>query len=102
MRWFFMLALMLGAPATASAEGEVHADGETELAPPPKIAVVVAGDPDETIRNTAQFIEQELVLAGMETASDPALRAAMRGAPPTGARSDGTSCPGRPGPVPDR
>ncbi len=82
-----MLALVLGAPAAASAEaegeGEASAEGEAELEPPPKIAVVVAGDPDDTIRNTAEFIEQELVLAGMETASDPALRAAMRGAPPT-------------------
>ena len=83
MRWFFMLALVLGAPAAASAEADGEVSPEVEPEPPPKLAVVVAGDPDETIRNTAQFIEQELVLAGMETASDPALRAAMRGAPPS-------------------
>jgi hypothetical protein len=43
----------------------------------------VAGDPDETLRNTASFIEQEAVLAGMQMPADPALRAALRGEPPT-------------------
>ena len=59
-------------------EPEPGPDSETE-AVPPKIAVVVAGDPDETLRNTAAFIEQESVLAGMTTPTDPALRSAMRG-----------------------
>jgi len=45
---------------------------------------VVAGDPDETLRNTAAFIEQEAVLVGLQVPSDPALRAAMRGEPSSG------------------
>ena len=57
--------------------------GSASDAPPPKIAVVVAGDPDETLRNTAAFIETESVNAGMQTPTDPALRAAMRGEPAT-------------------
>jgi hypothetical protein len=49
--------------------------------------VVVAGDPDETIRNTAAFIETESIKAGLRVPTDPALRAAMRGEPP--AEDDG-------------
>lgn len=47
----------------------------------PKVAVVVAGDPDETLRETAGFIENETMLAGLRTPTDPALRDAMRGEP---------------------
>ena len=52
--------------------------------PPPKIATVVAGDPDETLRNTAAFIESEVVLAGLRAPTDPALRTAMLGEAPKG------------------
>lgn len=110
MRWILTLSLLLATPVMAnaqeapvpaepeapSAEANTDADADTATVPtqdpdtaavpdpdrpPPKIALVVAGDPDETLRNTAAFIEQEAVLAGMETPSDPALRAAMRGEP---------------------
>jgi hypothetical protein len=47
----------------------------------PKVAVVVAGDPDETLRETAGFIENETMMAGLRTPTDPALRDAMRGEP---------------------
>ncbi len=47
--------------------------------PPPKIATVVAGDPDETLRNTAAFIEDEMIATGLRRPTDPALRGAMLG-----------------------
>ena len=47
------------------------------------MAVVVAGDPDETIRNTATFVELESIQAGLRVPTDPALRAALRGEPAT-------------------
>lgn len=91
MRSLVMLAMFFAATAAAaqpSAGGpqetaeERHDPRNTDGAPP-KIGIVVAGDPDETLRTTAQLIEQESVLAGMQTPSDPALRAAMRGEPAT-------------------
>ena len=57
---------------------------DTPPAPPPKIGFVVAGDPDETLRNTAAFIETEATTSGLRVPSDPALRGAMRGDPVTG------------------
>ena len=57
---------------------------DTPPAPPPKIGFVVAGDPDETLRNTAAFIETEATSSGLRVPSDPALRGAMRGDPVTG------------------
>ena len=51
--------------------------------PSPKIGTVVAGDPDETLRQTAAFVESEVVVAGLRTPTDPVLRAAMRGDPIT-------------------
>ena len=42
---------------------------------------MVAGDPDETLRNTAAFIETEAIAAGLRAPTDPALRGAMRGEP---------------------
>lgn len=83
-----LAAAPAGADAGAGAETDTGADADggpdaVEGLPPPKIGVVVAGDPDETLRNTAVFIEQEAVLAGLEVPSDPALRAAMRGESPT-------------------
>ena len=87
MRWILALLVLLVA-ADAGADADTGADAVTDTdadtaPPPPKIAVVVAGDPDETLRNTATFIEQEAVLAGMAVPTDPALRAAMRGEPAT-------------------
>jgi len=81
-----------GADTDAGADADAGADpgagtgadaGADADMPPPKIAVVVAGDPDETLRNTAAFIETESINAGMQTPTDPALRAAMRGEPAT-------------------
>ena len=99
MRFLLLLILLAAAPAYAqettedtSADTSATADTDTDTgtaadtdtdAPPPKVAVVVAGDPDETLRNTAAFIEQEAIIAGMQTPSDPALRGAMRGEPRT-------------------
>lgn len=84
MRWIVpLLVLLLAAAAGADANADADADAVVDADTPPKIAVVVAGDPDETLRNTAAFIEQEAVLAGMQAPSDPALRAAMRGEAPT-------------------
>jgi hypothetical protein len=79
-----LLAVLAAAPATADSGADAPANGGTDAdtdRPPPKIAVVVAGDPDETLRNTAAFVEQEAVLAGISVPSDPALREAMRGEP---------------------
>ncbi|HSN81651.1 MAG TPA: hypothetical protein VLS88_03650 [Polyangiales bacterium] len=43
--------------------------------------MVVTGDPDDTLRNTAAFIETEASLAGLRIPTDPALSAALRGEP---------------------
>ena len=97
MRFLTVLALLVASPALAQSgagTGPRNPDPAPDPAPPtesapeaervpPKIGVVVAGDPDDTLRNTAVFIEQEAVLGGMEAPSDPALRAAMRGEPPS-------------------
>jgi len=61
---------------------DTDTDADTDT--PPKIAIVVAGDPDETLRNTAAFIETEATSAGLRVPTDPALRAAMRGEPASG------------------
>ena len=87
MRWVLALVLLLGAVPVAAQEDagtDTGADPDADAErPPPKIAVVVAGDPDDTIRNTAAFIETEAIKAGLHAPTDPALRAAMRGEPPT-------------------
>ena len=77
-----------GSGADTDADTDAGTDAGTDAAtdtapPPPKIGVVVAGDPDETLRNTAAFVETEAINAGMAAPSDPALRAAMRGEPAT-------------------
>ena len=66
-----------------AADTDADTDTETPPPPPPKIATVVAGDPDETLRETAAFIETEASLSGLRAPTDPALRAAMRGEPAT-------------------
>jgi len=106
MRWILAVLLLLAAPVSADADAgagagtgagadtgadtdaDAGADTDADADPlPPKIGFVVAGDPDETLRNTTVFIEQEAILGGMEAPSDPALRAAMRGETP--AEEDG-------------
>jgi hypothetical protein len=81
---FFAWASPALGQATPDADGNTGTDTEAVL---PKIAFVVAGDPDETLRNTAAFIEAEVTFAGLRAPSDPALRGAMRGEP--GAEDDG-------------
>ena len=76
--------LLAGPVAEAGADSETgsEAGADADAArPPPKIATVVAGDPDETLRQTAAFIEQEATSSGLRGPTDPALRAAMRGEP---------------------
>ncbi len=87
-----LIALLWAAPAPAQtpdtgadtgAGTDAGTDAETDAArPSPKIATVVAGDPDETLRNTAAFIENEAALGGLRVPTDPALRAAMLGEAP--------------------
>lgn len=45
--------------------------------------MVVSGDPDETIRNVAAFVQNEATLSGLRAPTDPALVTAMRGEPAT-------------------
>ena len=81
-----------GADADADTDTDTDADTDTGTgtatdtppAPPPKVGFVVAGDPDETLRNTAAFVETEATTSGLRVPSDPALRSAMRGDPATG------------------
>ncbi|MDH3727321.1 MAG: hypothetical protein OER77_07300 [Myxococcales bacterium] len=79
-----------GTDADTVADTSAVADTDTVTvadALPPKIAIVVAGDPDQPLRTTASEIEQECTRAGLSTPADPALRAALRGEP--GAETDG-------------
>jgi hypothetical protein len=71
-----------GAGAGAGAGTDAGTDADADK-PSPKIATVVAGDPDETLRETAAFIEREATLSGLRVPTDPALRAALRGEPAT-------------------
>lgn len=82
MRWWLPMILLTTWPTLASAQPPPATTTDTAT-PRPKVAVVVAGDPDETLRNTASFIETEVTLSGLRTATDPALRAALRGEPAT-------------------
>ena len=70
-----------GTDTDAGSDAGTDADAD---AVSPKIGVVVAGDPDETLRNTAAFIETEAMASGLRVPTDPALRAAMRGEPASG------------------
>jgi hypothetical protein len=87
MRCLLLIVLLTAWPRTALGQ-ETGADTAPDAAPdsggaPPKIAFVVAGDPDETLRNTVAFLESEATLAGLRAPTDPALRGAMRGEPST-------------------
>jgi hypothetical protein len=73
----------LGQDAGAGTDADPDADPDAAPAAPPKIGVVVAGDPDETLRNTAAFVETEATASGLRVPTDAALRAAMRGEPGT-------------------
>ncbi len=82
MRCLSLIVLLTAWPTLALGQ-DTGTDTDTAKLPP-KIATVVAGDPDETLRETAAFIETEATLAGLRAPTDPALRAAMRGEPATG------------------
>jgi hypothetical protein len=57
---------------------KAHAD------PPPKVCVVVAGDPDEALRSAADTLDGALGLRNdLRTVADPAARAALHGEPTT-------------------
>ncbi|KPK13011.1 MAG: hypothetical protein AMJ62_15510 [Myxococcales bacterium SG8_38] len=79
------LAMDDGRPAPGKPSGSTSAPAPDTAPdfPPPKFAVVVAGDPDETLRNTAAFIETEAARSGLRAPTDPTLRAALRGEPST-------------------
>jgi len=76
----------LGQDTDAGTDTDTDAGADTDAAtpPPPKIGFVVAGDPDETLRNTAAFIESEATSSGLRVPTDAALRGAMRGEPAAG------------------
>ena len=78
MRRLLLIVLLTAWPTTAQAQ---DTSADTDPPPPPKIAIVVSGDPDETLRQTAAFLETEVKLSGLRVPTDPALRAAMRGDP---------------------
>ncbi|MGB3051065.1 MAG: hypothetical protein WBB42_08695 [Polyangiales bacterium] len=85
MRCLWLIVLLTAWPTLAfgqdaGTDAGTDADAGKSL---PKIGVVVAGDPDETLRQTAAFIETEATLSGLRVPTDPALRAAMRGEPAT-------------------
>ena len=86
------LAVTLAVTLALSAAGADTDTGAVEVTTtvpslPPKVAVVVAGDPDASLRATASEIEGECTSVGLRTPVDPTLRAAMRGEP--GAEEDG-------------
>ena len=101
MRWIHGVTLALAFVAAeagaqeseaAAEEGAAVDDSEALVAPPetpPKIAVVVAGDPDEGMQSAASELEQECRNAGLRVPTDPALREALRGEPALG--DDGLS-----------
>ena len=68
-----LAALALCVPLRAAAAAEV-----------PKIAIVIAGDPDETLQASARELEEELTKSDLRVPSDPALRAALQGYPSEG------------------
>jgi hypothetical protein len=79
MPWWLAIAGVLLAAAPTSAQ-----EASADTAPlPPKVAVVVAGDPDDTLREIATFLETECKLSGLRTPTDQTLSGAMRGEPAT-------------------
>jgi len=89
MRCLPLILWLTASPIVAQAQ-DASTDASTDTGTdtvPPKIAVVVAGDPDETLRNVAAFIEGEAVVSGLRVPTDSTLRDAMRGEP--AAQDDG-------------
>jgi len=83
-RWLTFLVLTTCASPGAAQPPETLPDAApAPAAPPPKVAIVLAGDPDETLRNIAAFVEDEATLSGLRTPTDPALRATLLGEPAT-------------------
>lgn len=94
MRGWLPIVLLLAWPSPglgqeASSAGGAATGAGAAPALPAKIALVVAGDPDETLRSTAVFIEAEAISSGLRFPTDAALRGAMRGEPVT--EEDGLS-----------
>jgi hypothetical protein len=83
MRCLLLIVLLTAWPTLAQGQN-ADTDATTPSPLRPKIALVVAGDPDDTLRQTAAFIETDATLSGLRVPTDPALRAAMRGEPKTG------------------
>jgi hypothetical protein len=73
-RWLLMVLVLTWASPGLGQDADTDADiGTGKETVSPKIGVVVAGDPDETLRNTAARVP-----------TDATLRGAMRGEPATG------------------
>ncbi len=77
VRLWLGLIVAIALPNGASAE-ELPSD---EPVAPPKVAVVIAGDPDPSLRTAALEIELEALAAGLNVPTDPALRGALQGDP---------------------
>jgi hypothetical protein len=76
------------AAEATSAEPPTETPSPEPRRPAPKVAVVVAGDPDDTLRGTAARIARVVADAeGLRGPSDPGLVRALRGEP--GAEDDG-------------
>lgn len=88
---FLVLTLSLIAPSSVAADVDeelVEPPGAPEKNPEalaPKVAIVIAGDPDPSLQAAARTLDPECTDAGLRIPSDPALRAALRGTP---AKSD--------------
>ncbi|MBW1876201.1 MAG: hypothetical protein JRI98_12710, partial [Deltaproteobacteria bacterium] len=84
-RWLPIVVVLMWASPVLGQDAGTDTDTAPTPAtpPPPKIGVVVAGDTDDTLRNTAAFIETEATASGLRVPTDPALRKAMRGEPAT-------------------
>lgn len=79
----FASLLYLPSPTRADDEAEITAPptGEEVAAEPlaPKVAIVIAGDPDPPVKTAASTLGTECRDAGLRTPSDPALRGALVG-----------------------
>jgi hypothetical protein len=63
----------------------VASSAQAQSAVPPKVALLIAGDPDEPLREAAESLGAELTASGLRQPSDPALRAALLGVLPESA-----------------
>jgi hypothetical protein len=73
----------LALPGQALAQQDAPGDNASEAqTPPPKVTVVVAGDPDETVRQGARRVSDVVASSErMRGPTDPGLRGALRGEP---------------------